>query len=379
MTHPDTIIFNDLKAQQARIKEGINLAIARVLDHGKYILGPEVCALERELSKYTGAKHVISCSSGTDALLLVLLANNIDNMDAVFIPSFTFVSTAEVVALLGAIPVFVDVNPETFLMDPLSLDQAIRRSKRDGLNPRCIIPVDLFGQTADYEIINEIAEQEKLFVLSDGAQSFGASCKGRIVGTLADATATSFFPAKPLGCYGDGGAIFTDDEDLAFHVRSLRVHGRRTDKYDNVCIGINGRLDTLQAAILIEKLTILDEEMAAKQVIAEHYSDALSRIVKVPVIVKDSVSAWAQYTIQTEHRDMISRVLKSRGIPTAIYYPKPLHLQEAYMKYPRTAEILPVSEKLAECVLSIPVHPYLDPASQDRIIDEIKQAVKSML
>jgi len=368
------ISFNDLQAQQSRIRKEINAAINRVLDHGQYILGPEVVKLEEKIAEFTGGKYVITCSSGTDALLLVLLAYKLSRRDAVFVPSFTFISTAEVVVLAGAVPVFVDVNPDTYLIDVDSLESAINKAKKEGLKPKIIIPVDMFGQTADYDAIRQITEREKLFMLADAAQSFGASRNNVRVGKLADATAISFFPAKPLGCYGDGGAIITDNEMFAQKLKCLRVHGKGVDKYDNVEIGINARLDTLQAAILIEKLKIFEDELVARQSIADQYTEGLLGGVKLPLVDSSSTCVWAQYTIQVEQRDQVIQLLKKNEIPYAIYYPKPLHLQDAYRKFPKASNNLVHSEKLAKCVISLPMHPYLESSQQKLIIDTINSA-----
>ncbi|MGH8511469.1 MAG: DegT/DnrJ/EryC1/StrS family aminotransferase, partial [Gammaproteobacteria bacterium] len=327
MTQGLPIQFIDLAAQQQRLGPGIQAAMARVLAHGNYILGPEVKELEQKLAEYSGARHVVSCASGTDALLMVLMAKGVQAGEAVFMPSFSFVSTAEVVALLGATPVFVDVEAEDFLMSPTSLEAAIQDALKKGLRPKVVIPVDLFGQPADYAAIGKLAKNYDLFVLADAAQSFGGARGDKRVGTLAPVTATSFFPAKPLGCYGDGGAIFTDDEALAQVLLSLRVHGQGQDKYDNVRIGINGRLDTLQAAILIEKLRLFPEEIEARQRVAARYTDGLEDIVKTPRVVPGTISAWAQYTLRLDGRDAVAARLKERGVPTAVYYPKPLHQQ----------------------------------------------------
>ena len=365
------IEFIDLKAQQERLGDRVLMAIENVLTHGKYIMGPEVGELERKLGEFCGARHVISCASGTDALLLALMAYGIKPGDAVFVPSFTFVATAEVVVLIGAIPVFVDVDPDYFLMDMESLKSGLKVAQEAGLNPKAIIPVDLFGQPADYNITNSFAEENNLLVIADAAQSFGGSKNGKKVGSLAKITATSFFPAKPLGCYGDGGAVFTDDGVLADKIRSIRMHGKGTDKYDNVNIGINGRLDTIQAAILIEKLEIFADEIESRAKVAARYSEYLRDKVDVPVLRENTVSAWAQYTVKVEDRDSMTNSLKAAGIPTAVYYPKPLHQQTAYKNYP-TAKELPVSEKLSKMVLSMPMHPYLDEETQDYIIANVQ-------
>ena len=364
------ISFIDLAAQQQRIRVRIDAAIARVLDHGIYIMGPEIAEFEAGLSAFCGAKHAISCANGTDALAMVLMAQGIRPGDAIFVPSFTFAATAEVVAWLGATPVFVDCCEETFNIDPNSLAQAIDVARRLGLAPRAIIPVDLFGQPADYQAIEAIAAQHNLFVLSDAAQSFGAVSHGRKIGTIGLATTTSFFPAKPLGCYGDGGAIFTQDDELALVLESLRLHGRGSDKYDYVRIGLNGRLDTLQAAILIEKLAIFADEIFARDAIAARYSQKLAAHAKIPHVPAGLSSVWAQYTLRVpaRRRDAMAADLKARGVPTTVYYPKPLHLQTAYRHFPTAGNGLPVSERLAQEVLSLPMHPYLDAPTQDHII-----------
>jgi len=371
------IPFIDLKAQRERLGGRIDRAIAQVIAHGQFILGPEVAALERQLAEFCGAKHCVTCANGTDALGLVLMAWGVKPGDAVFVPSFTFVATAEVVAWVGATPVFVDVDADSFNLDPMSLEAAIAGARAAGLAPRAVIPVDLFGQPADYEAILAAARRHGLLVLADAAQSFGARLGGRRVGTFGDATATSFFPAKPLGCYGDGGAIFTDDEALAATLRSLRVHGQGTNKYDNVRIGVNGRLDTLQAAILIEKLAIFPDEIAARQRVADRYAERLGNCVKCPDLAAGATSVWAQYTIQSERRDAIAAECKRRGVPTAIYYPLPLSQQTGYRHYPSAPGGTPVSEKLAREVLSLPMHPYLDAATQDLVVDAVGSALEA--
>lgn len=369
------IPFIDLQAQRRRLGERINQAVLRVLDHGKYILGPEVHQLETQLAEFSGARHAVTCSSGTDALLLILMAWEIGPKDAVFVPTFTFAATAEVVALLGATPIFCDVLVDSFNLNPKSLEAAIDVAKRHNLAPRAVIAVDLFGQPADYRHIEALATAHGLKILADAAQSFGATLDERRAGTMGDATATSFFPAKPLGCYGDGGAVLTADTDLAEAIVSLRVHGKGTDKYDNQRIGINGRLDTMQAAILLEKLAIFEDEIAARQAVADRYVAGLAGRVRVPELIDGATSVWAQYTIALENRDNLASTLKAHGIPTAIYYPRPLHLQSAYRDFPRASADLPVSERLARQVLSLPMHPYLEPQVQDGIIEVVRGAV----
>lgn len=375
-TPPQAIPFIDVATQRRRLGRAIDDAVSKVLDACQFINGPEVTQFEADLAAFCGAKHVVACASGTDALLMVLMARGIGPGDAVLCPTFTFCATGEVVALLGATPVFVDVDETTFNIDPASLSRGIATSRQQGLKPRAVIPVDLFGQSADHDTIGAIAAAEGLFVLDDAAQGFGATYKGRRLGTFGLATATSFFPAKPLGCYGDGGAICTDDEELAATLRSIRVHGHGSDKYDNVRIGLTARLDTVQAAVLIEKLKIFQDEIDARNRIARRYSDALQDVVAVPRVV-DGVSVWAQYTIRLRNtdRDGFAAKLKARGVPTAIYYPKSLHQQTAYKHYPVASGGVPVSERLSLDVISLPMHAYLDEPTQDRIIAAVHEAL----
>ncbi len=358
----------------------VDAAILRVLDHGQFILGPEVHELEAELSRFCGAAHVVSCANGTDALGLVLMARGVSAGDAVLCPSFTFAATAEVVAWLGATAVFVDVDPVSFNMDAESLERGIETAKGLGLKPVGVISVDLFGQPADYDTIEPVCAAHGLWLLSDAAQSFGATYRGREVGTIGLATSTSFFPSKPLGCYGDGGAIFTDDAELAAVLRSLRVHGEGVDKYDNVRIGINGRLDSIQAAVLLQKLKIFPDEIAMRERIVARYSDALKDVVAVPVIAEGSTSVWAQYTIKIDggRRDRLAAALRAEGIPTAVYYPKPLHRQPAYKHYPSAGNGLPVSDALAAQVLSLPMHPYLGEQDQDRVVESVRRNLRAL-
>jgi len=374
---PAAIPFIDIAGQRQRLGSRIDAAIARVTAHCQFILGPEVRALEKELARFCGARHVVTCASGTDALALVLMAKGIGPGDAVICPAFTFCATAEVAVLIGATPVFADVEEASFNLDPASFERAIAKAKQLGLKPRAVIPVDLFGLPADHDAVAAIAAREGLFILDDAAQAFGATYKGRLLGTCGHATATSFFPAKPLGCYGDGGAVFTDDEELAGVVASLRVHGHGADKYDNVRIGMTGRLDTIQAAVLLEKLKIFPDEIAARNAAATRYSNALGNVAVVPRVPDGFTSVWAQYTIRLEpgRRDDLAAALKAEGIPTAIYYPKPLHRQEAYGRFPCADGGLPVSDRLAEEVISLPMHAYLDGQTQDRIIDAVQRAL----
>jgi dTDP-4-amino-4,6-dideoxygalactose transaminase len=374
---PVPIPFIDLAGQRRRLGARIDEAIARVTAHCQFILGPEVRALEAELAEFCGARHAITCASGTDALVLVLMAQGIGPGDAVFCPAFTFCATAEVAALLGATPVFADVDEATFNISPASLELAIAKAKRLGLKPKAMIPVDLFGLPADHDALAAIAAAEGIFILDDAAQSFGATYKGRPLGNFGHATATSFFPAKPLGCYGDGGAVFTDDDELAELVKSLRVHGHSADKYDNVRIGITGRLDTIQAAVLLEKLKIFPDEIAARNEAARRYSNALGNVAIVPRVPDGYTSVWAQYTIRLEpgRRDGLAAALKTEGIPTAVYYSRPLHRQEAYERFPYAEGGLPVCDQLAHEVISLPMHGYLDEPTQDRIIDAVQRAL----
>jgi dTDP-4-amino-4,6-dideoxygalactose transaminase len=376
----EPVPFIDIGAQRRRLGKSIDDAVARVLAHCQFINGPEVTELEAQLAKFSGARHVVSCASGTDALLMVLMAKNIGPGNAVICPSFTFCATGEAVALTGASPVFVDVDESTFNMDAASLKRGVDAAKKKGLKPKAVIPVDLFGQSADHDAIAAVAEAEGLFILDDAAQGFGASYKGRKLGTFGHATATSFFPAKPLGCFGDGGAIFTDDAELAATLRSIRVHGQGSDKYDNVRLGLTGRLDTMQAAILIEKLRIFEDEIAARNEVAERYARGLGNVVTVPHLAKGCSSVWAQYTIRLPKgidRDGFAATLKAQGIPTAIYYVKSMHQQTAYRDYPVAEGGLPVSEQLSDDVISLPMHAYLDEPTQDRIIRAVRDAVSS--
>jgi len=369
--------FIDVAAQRRRIGPAIEAALDRVLAHCQFIMGPEVHALEADLAKFSGAKHAISCASGTDALMLALMAKEIGPGDAVLCPTFTFCATAEVVALLGATPVFVDVDAATFNIDVKGLSGAIATAKGLGLKPKGIIPVDLFGLPADHDAIEAFAKAENLFILDDAAQAFGATCKGRKLGALGTMTATSFFPAKPLGCFGDGGALFTDDDELAAVIKCLRIHGHGSDKYDNVRIGITGRLDTMQAAILIEKLKIFEDEIEARNRVAQRYNEALGDLAIVPKVPAGMTSVWAQYTLRLPRgkRDALAAALKAEGIPTGIYYPIPVHRQKAYKHFPVGQGGTALSDQLADEVISLPMHAYLDEATQDRITGAVRRAL----
>ena len=372
---PGRIPFNDLAAQRRRLGPALDDALARVFAHGRYILGPEVGALEDRLATFAGQRHAVTCSSGTDALALVLMAWEIGPGDAVFVPGFTFAASAEGVAWLGASPVFCDVREDTFNLDTASLEAAIEDARGAGLRPKAVIPVDLFGQAADYERIEPIARANGLKVLCDAAQSFGAALHGRRVGGFGDATALSFFPSKPLGCYGDGGAVLTADEETAATIRSLRVHGAGRDKYENVRIGRNARLDTVQAAILLAKLEIFEDEIAARQRVAARYDQALQGLVDSPGPIAGATSVWAQYTIRLEARDTVAARVRADGIPSAVYYPVPLNRQPAFRDYPSAPGRTPVADRLAARVLSLPMHAYLDEATQDRIVKAIQDAL----
>ena len=365
------IQFIDLGAQRERLGAALDEAILAVVHHGAYIMGPEVRQLEAELASYCGVAHVISCSSGTDALLLPLMAWGVGPGDAVLVPTFTFAATAEAVALLGATPVFVDVEAETFNLDPTGLRAAFDAARAAGLRPVGIIAVDLFGHPAPYEEIEAFAADRDLWVMADAAQSFGSTLRGRRAGQFGQVTATSFFPAKPLGCYGDGGAVFTDDAELAALMHSLRVHGKGADKYDNVRVGLNARLDTIQAAVLLQKLSIFEDELASRQRVSERYATGLQGIVEVPALAEGATSAWAQYTVKVDKRDALATSLAAVGIPTNIYYPVPLHQQTAYLGFPRAHEVLKTAESLSRHVLSLPMSPYLSNQDLDRVVGAI--------
>jgi dTDP-4-amino-4,6-dideoxygalactose transaminase len=385
--------FIDLKAQQARIRAEIDRRIKKVLDEGRYIMGPEVMELEACLAEFVGTKHAIACASGTDALLMALMAYDIGPGDAVITTPFTFIATAEVISILGATPVFVDIDPLTFNLDPDQLSRTIsamiKKNKSrcplpniDNFNElklKGIIAVDLFGLPADYERINSIAKEHGLFVIEDAAQSFGAASRGKKACSLADMACTSFFPAKPLGCYGDGGMCFTDNDHLADIVQSIRVHGKGGHKYDNIRIGVNGRLDTLQAAILLAKMKIFKEEIEMRNQVAARYSHQIDKSgtgLRLPNVPEGFTCVWAQYTIVTENKDqrlLFQQKLAKQSIPCAIYYPIPLHLQSAFSKLGYKTGDFPVSEESAKCVLSLPMHPYLETADQDKIIQCIME------
>jgi dTDP-4-amino-4,6-dideoxygalactose transaminase len=366
------IPFIDLQAQRARLGRRVEERIERVLAHGAFIMGPEVGELERRLAAFAGVRHCIACANGTDALQMALRAGDIGSGDAVIVPAFTFVAAAEAVSLVGATPVFADIREEDFNLDPMSIAPAIAAARAAGLRPAAIIAVDLFGQPADYERLEMIAAEQGLFLIADAAQSFGAALNGKRVGRFGHVTATSFFPSKPLGCYGDGGALFTDDDERAALLRSLRQHGQGTDRYDHQRVGLNGRLDSIQAAVLLAKLELFEPEIAARQEVAERYNRALAPYASVPRLRPGVLSVWAQYTIRLVDRDRVAEALKADGIPTAIHYPRPLHRQPAYAGLPIAANGLARSEKLAGEVLSLPMHAYLDAATQDHIVASLR-------
>lgn len=367
--------FVDLKAQQARIRNKLEARIGRVLDHGRYILGPEVRELEQQLARFVGVEHCLGVASGTDALLMGLMAAGVGSGDAVFTTPFTFVATVETIRLLGATPVFADIEERTFNIDPASLADAIEQTRRSELTPKAVVTVDLFGRSAGYAQIEPLCERHGLFLLEDAAQAFGASVDGRRAGSFGNIGATSFFPAKPLGCYGDGGAVFTDSAELAGVLDSIRVHGKGEDKYDNVRIGINGRLDTMQAAVLLEKLEIFEDELDERQRVARGYENLLHNYVETPRVPATEVSAWAQYTICSDQRDRIRAALGAASIPSAIYYERPLHLQTAFADLGYVRGQLPRSERASQRVLSLPMHPYLTEEDIGRVGRAVVQAL----
>jgi len=385
--------FIDLKTQQTRIKETLNNNIQNVLSHGSYIMGPEIKQLEAKLAAYTKTKHAISCASGTDALLMALMAYGVKPGDAIFTTPFTFIATAEVIALLGATPIFVDIDPKTYNIDPAKLSLAIKALKNNDpssyplpithnplpIVPKGIIPVDLFGLLADYEAINNIAKENGLFVVEDAAQSFGANYKDKMSCAFGNIACTSFFPAKPLGCYGDGGMCFTDNDQLADKMNSIKVHGKGSDKYDNIRIGINGRLDTLQAAILLAKFDIFPEEVELRQIVAQRYTNLLSHYPSpiTPYLPSGARSAWAQYSLlakDEEHRTALLKNLQDNKIPSAIYYPKPLHMQTAFAYLGYKKGDFPVSEDCANRIFSLPMHPYLEEQDQKKIAEVLNRS-----
>lgn len=369
------IPFIDLKSQYAAIKDKVEAGIKRVLEHGQYILGPEVAECEKRLAHFAGSRHCLSVSSGTDALVAPLMALGIGPGDAVFLPTFTFTATAEVVVLVGARPVYVDIHPRLFNIDVNHLATQVAAVKKEGTHrPRAVIAVDLFGLPADYAALNKVCEAEELMLIDDAAQSYGGALNNKRVGSLAPITATSFFPAKPLGCYGDGGAIFCDDDALHAKLVSIRVHGQGRSKYEVERIGLNARFDTIQAAVILAKLDVFEGELERRQQVARRYGEALDGAVETPEIPAGYRSAWAQYSILADKRDAIAAALKGEGIPTAIYYPIPMHLQAAYRDFGAGEGSCPVAERLARRVLSLPMHPYLDEATIARVAAIVRRA-----
>ena len=368
----------DLAAQQARIRDKIEAGMTRVLDHGAYIMGPEVTALETRLADYAGTTHCISCSSGTDALILALISLGLKPGQGVIVPSFTFAASAEVMPVLGAIPVFAEVQADTYNLDPEGLKVAFATARESGIEVVGIIGVGLFGQPADYSAIMKFARANDLWVVDDAAQSFGAQWQGTRVGMLADITCTSFFPAKPLGCYGDGGAVFTNDDLQAEIMRSCRIHGMGKTRYDNVRIGMTARLDTIQAAVLDAKLDIFDDELESRQRVADLYETLLNGVVETPKLAPDATSSWAQYTVKLpdgSDRDAIMASLRDQGVPSAIYYPVPMHEQPPYRNYPVAGGELKVTADLCKRVLALPMHPYLDSAAQNQVATALADAL----
>lgn len=371
------IAFIDLQAQRRRIAGDVEAAIARVLEHGAFVMGPEVRELESELARRAGTKHCLSCASGTTALTLPLLARGIGRGDAVFTPSFTFTSTPEVAALRGATPVFVDVDPTTFLMDPASLEDAIAVAKARGLKPACVIPVDLFGQPADDEALSAIAHEHGAWLLGDAAQSFGARRGERPVGSLYDVSATSFYPSKPLGCYGDAGAVFTDDDELFERMHAIRVHGQSRKAGRLETVGLTARCDTIQAAVLLQKLRLFDDEIERRNRIAARYAEGLGDVVAAPTLAPGNTSVWAQYTIRSDRRDAIVAHLRELDIPTAIFYGTPLHRHDPYANFPLPGGGLPATEDLSQQVVSLPFHAYLEPDDQDRVVAAVRESLRA--
>jgi dTDP-4-amino-4,6-dideoxygalactose transaminase len=372
------ISFIDLAAQQQRIRSDIDARIAKVLDHGQYIMGPEVAELEAELASYAKAKHVISCSSGTDALILALIAVGLRPGQGVIVPSFTFAASAEAIAVLGAIPVFAEIDGRSFNLDADRLDSALSAAHAQQIDIVGIMAVGLFGQPANITALSDYAQAHNLWMLDDAAQSFGGRWQNRPSGSLADITATSFFPAKPLGCYGDGGAVFTDDDEMAERARSARIHGQGSDKYENIQIGMTARLDTVQAAILLAKMAIFDEELQLRNKVADRYEQLLSEHVTTPFIAADAYSSWAQYVIilpEASNRADIQTRLSADGIPSAIYYPRPMHTQPPYKRYPVSEGGLAITEYMADHVLALPMHPYLDETVQRNVADGLISAL----
>lgn len=363
--------FIDLKTQRARIEDNVMAGIHKVLEHGAFVMGPEVSALETELASFAGVKHAIGVSSGTDALLIALMAAGVGAGDEVITSPFSFFATAEVIALLGAIPVFVDIDRNTYNIDASLIEAAITPKTK------AIMPVSMYGQCADFDKINEIAARHALPVIEDGAQSFGATYKGQHSGNLSTIGCTSFFPSKPLGCYGDGGACFTNDDELAALMRSIRVHGQ-AERYQHARLGVNGRLDTIQAAILLEKMAIFPDEIEKRQAVAARYKQGLSSVVTTPQVASHNTSVFAQYTVEVPNREQVQAELKALGIPTAVHYPKTLHKQPALVGLCDNDAAYPHAEAASLCVMSLPMHPYLSETDQDKVIAGVQSVVEQV-
>ena len=370
--------FIDLKAQQRLVREKIDIRIKKVLDHGKYIMGPEIDELEERLSAYVNIKHCISCSSGTDALLIPLMAMKIGPGDAVITTPFTYIATAEVIALVGATPIFCDIYDRTFNINPKKLQKAYNQALSKNLKPRAIMPVDLFGLPARYRLIEKFAKDNGLKVIEDAAQGFGGKINQKKAGSFGDVAGTSFFPAKPLGCYGDGGAIFTNDDELAYKMKSIRLHGGGTDKYENIRLGINGRLDTIQAAILLEKIEIFDDELKLRNKAADYYTQNINKVFTSPLIPDKYFSSWAQYSVvlpeSVRRHELIERLNKNQ-IPSMVYYKIPNHLQQGYRQYGNQEGDFQVSEGISNKILSLPMHPYLDESLQNKVINTLNSII----
>jgi dTDP-4-amino-4,6-dideoxygalactose transaminase len=376
MTSPK-IDFIDLQAQRRHIGTAMDEAVLKVVHSGAYVLGPEVREIESKLAQFCGATHAVACANGTDAIALCLMALKLRPGDAVICPSFTFAATAEVVAWLGATPIFVDIDELTYNMDVKALGHGMDTAAQLGLKVKAVIAVDLFGQPADYDPIEAFCREAGIVLIADTAQGFGGRYKGRIAGSIGDFATTSFFPAKPLGCYGDGGAIFTAHDDHHETIRSLHIHGKGEDKYDNIRVGVNSRLDTVQAAVLLKKLEVFADEIERRQVVAARYNDGLRDVAITPFVLADCVSTWAQYVIRVPAgaRDGFIADLKDKGVPTAIYYPKPLHQQTAYKRYPIGGNGLPVSDKVCHEVVALPMHAYLDHVTQNYIVEAARESL----
>jgi dTDP-4-amino-4,6-dideoxygalactose transaminase len=380
MSSVPKIDFIDLQAQRRHIGKAMDDAILEAVHSGRFILGPQVKEFEEKLGAFCGAKHTLACANGTDAIALCLMALKLRPGDAVICPSFTFAATAEVVAWLGATPIFVDIDPATYNMDVKGFPAALETAQQHNLRVKALIAVDLFGQPADYDLIEPFCRENGIVLIADSAQGFGGSYKGRVAGSIGDFATTSFFPAKPLGAYGDGGAVFTAHEEHLAVMRSLHVHGQGVDKYDNERIGVNSRLDTIQAAVLLQKLAIFAEEIDKRQVVAQRYAAGLADVAVTPVVAEGCVSTWAQYVIRVDasRRAGFIDELKARGVPTAIYYPKPLHQQKAYKRFPTAGNGLPVSDRVCHEVVALPMHAYLDETTQGYIIEAARAALQGV-